>query len=166
MMKKTYVVVALALVLGGCASIRIGDQGHQRLVVKPDPGKPNILISGKSIVVDQEPLVLTRANAGAAITARDGNDITTISWALPLFSDYVFPVGAIVIGAYTEPSNGQTGKPPAGLTCVPGEKVYSCSYNTPTPQNPPVKYKYSIKVKPKAGSGVDEVEGLDPTIWN
>jgi hypothetical protein len=162
MMKKTYVVVALALVLGGCASIRIGDQGHQRLVVKPDPGKPNILISSdRNLVIDQEPLVLTPANAGDAIITFDGKKTTRISWALPLFSNYFFPKdGGIAFSEYNQ--DGSYGRP-IDATCDKDEaKTRTCFYDTP--MQPNTKYKYSVTVIEK--NSTKPPLTLDPSVWN
>jgi hypothetical protein len=160
-MKKAYVAVALTLLFAGCASIRIGDQGYQSLVIKTDPQKPNVSISDDSLVIDQEPIVLKSVNA--ALRASDsGVKRTTITWALPLFSDYMFPEKAVEIGRYTEPDGKTAGPLPQNVICARAGKDYTCSYDTPNGQD--IKYKYSIMVTPKGTARA--VNGLDPTIWN
>jgi hypothetical protein len=159
-MKKSYVAIALTLLFAGCASIRVGDQGYQSLVIKTDPQKPNVSITDDSLVIDQEPIVLKSVNAALRVLD-SGVKRTTITWALPLFSDYIFPDKAVIIDRYTEPS-GPAGPLPQNVTCTRADKVYTCSYDTPN--GPDIKYKYSIMVTPKGAARA--VQGLDPTIWN
>jgi len=160
-MNKSYLAVALAVLLPACAAIRVGDKGYIPLVIKANPQAPNVTISDDSIVVDQEPIVLKSVNA--AILASNGEKLTTISWALPLISNDVFESDAIDILPYDDPT-----KPPQGKTCGPplqGGKVFACSYITPAIGT---KYKYTIQVTRQTPNSAEkrQFERLDPTIWN
>src|ERR1700682_2761037 len=89
-MKKSHIAVILVFMSTGCASVRVGDLGHQRVVLPADPRAPNISIVTESdnkvsIVIDQEPIVLPRPSAAAIAGA--STSTTTISWALPVFSN-------------------------------------------------------------------------------
>lgn len=164
-MKKTCVAVGMVVMVAGCANVRFGDLGHQRVVFPQDPTAPTISIAVDSankdnVVIDQEPIVLP---ASASI-----NNVTTIKWLLPIFSDYVFKPPGIAIGAYTD--NGVPGPPPVNAYCsVDGTangtactaKVCTCSYTTPLAGT---KYEYSVSVKNKT-TGQDLLR-LDPSVWN
>lgn len=161
-MNKSYLAIGLALLLSACAAVRVGDQGYIGLVISANPQAPNVSVSGDSIVIDQEPIVLKSVNA--AIRASHADQVTTITWALPWGSDYLFEPGAISIGLYDDPTH-----PPQGLACAPapapGGKVFACSYVTPASGT---KYKYTIQVTRQSRNSADKIklERLDPTIWN
>ena len=162
-MKKSHIAVILVLMSTGCASVRVGDLGHQRVVLPVDPRAPNISIAtdpgskdikSLSIVIDQEPIVLTDSSIVA--TAGTPPPPITIKWALPLLSNYEFDQSAgIVIGPY------EGGLPPQGLSCKPDKKVYACTYAKPKTGT---KYKYSVLVRDSATQ--QPLERLDPTVWN
>lgn len=164
-MKKSHIAVILVFMSTGCASVRVGDLGHQRVVLPADPRAPNISIvtesdNKASIVIDQEPIVLPRPSAAAIAGA--STSTTTISWALPVFSNYVFDQDkGIVIAPYVE--NNVTGPSPQNLKCSspPNMKVYTCTYDTPAGGT---KYKYSVMVWDSTKQR--SIDRLDPTVWN
>jgi hypothetical protein len=162
-MKKSHIAVILVLMSTGCASVRVGDLGHQRVVLPVDPRAPNISIAtdpgskdikSLSIVIDQEPIVLT--DSSIVVAAGTPPPPITIKWALPLLSNYEFDQSAgIVIGSY------EGGPPPKGLSCKPDKKVYACTYDKP---DTGTKYKYSVLVRDSATQ--QPLVKLDPTVWN
>jgi hypothetical protein len=167
-MKKSHIAVILVFMSTGCASVRVGDLGHQRVVLPVDPHAPNISIAtdpgskdikSLSIVIDQEPIVLTDSSIVA--TAGTPPPLVTIKWALPLLSNYYFDQSAgIVIGSYDggplpEPA------PSSSSICKPDKKVYTCTYKKPPTGT---KYKYSVLVWDSATQ--QTLVKLDPTVWN
>lgn len=164
-MKKSHIAVILVFMSTGCASVRVGDLGHQRVVLPVNPTAPNISIATDSnnkdsILIDQEPIVLSKASSVAVEGSNPLIKVTTIQWALPVLSQYEFDASqGIVIIPY------EAGPAPVpvrgGPLCTPGKKVYTCSYVTP---DSGTKYKYSVLVRDsKTQTPLDR---LDPTVWN
>jgi len=145
--KSIFVVIAMALVLEGCAGHRLGMEGYNAaLVRRPDPMLPNIFIFDDAyIVLDQEPI---------HAQVREGR--VSIAWALPYGSDFTFPDDRAIVLSASE------GNPlPKDLACAiagASAKTFVCTY---TPNRGTATWKYSVRVK----KGTVELERLDPLVW-
>ena len=155
MLKTMFVGGALALMLAACSSVmtmdagRVGEEGYDAArVMRPNPNKPNLFIAEDTathqVFVDQEPIYL-----------RNVDDRVVIAWALPVApARYTFDrEGIQIVGV----ASGAPG--PVGLRCVPGRKIFSCSYNRPPPGT---KYKYTVRVLEDG----KPLPALDPYIAN
>lgn len=151
-MKKSLVIVAgLCALLTACADMRTlytEDQPRTKgyslaFVTVPNPTAPNILIvDGKWIVVDQEPIRPPGYQQG---------DPITIYFALPEGGDYVFPDHGIEIKQHGEFCKAVMGS----------RYVFKCQYRRPVPDT---VYHYVIRVRnERTGTNLRD---LDPTIWN
>jgi hypothetical protein len=138
-------VVALAVLVGGCQTIRVGPEATVRLagetitvvgsegfdpgaVTAPNPNAPNVFIVNGQIVVDQEPL-----RPGA------GQGSVRIVWALARNGGYSFPNDRAI-----ELLPGPDSPLPQGLACgVVGaqKKEFVCKYRHARGQ---WKYKMAV----------------------
>ncbi len=129
MKKNIFFAATLTIGLCGCASPFTG----------PNPANPMVtVVSGRYIVVDQEPIVVPKG-------ARD----FTITWELPRATAYTFSEDGIVIadGRDEFKCNREAGR--TRFTCV-------------NRNSRPGRYKYTIKVM----DGDKPLPPLDPIIIN
>ncbi len=155
---SVFIVSALALLLAGCATIRVGPSetvalGKQTFTVPgvdgfdrtsitiPSPNSPNVFVMNNEITVDQEPL---RPIANA-------QGLVLIAWALDKDSTYSFANdNAITL----DPNLGST-PPKDGFNCrVIGakKKMIVCAYS----RTATARWKYIVRVK-------NDQVGVDPT---
>jgi hypothetical protein len=99
------------------------------------PENPKVFVVGQQIVVDQEPIYITRKNA-------------TVVWELPKDSKLTFPPDGIVIKAERNE-----------FTCrlEEGATRFSCRWDNAKPR---VFYKYTIKVRREG----KDLPPLDPSM--
>jgi hypothetical protein len=157
-MKKTLILGLLIVpIIAGCAALseRVAPAGRMAedagfnaaLITRPNPQLPNVFIGeGDGIVVDQEPIRLSRRDIGP-----DGR--VHIVWALDADSRFTFPRDGIVVGQIV-------GKPPRNLECNvrgPKRKVFVCSF-VPAGK---FQFKYTIN----ALDGDRRLPALDPNFY-
>lgn len=106
---------ACAAVLSACATRPMGSAG-----VPFDAENPRVYVVGKQIVVDQEPIFITRKGA-------------TIVWELPRDQKLTFPADGIVIKAER-----------GDFDCRAEETRFTCRWVNAKPRT---FYKYTIKVR-------------------
>ena len=105
----------------------------------PDPGNPKVsVISGRLLVVNQEPIVVPKGAKNFRIT-----------WELPRGSNYNFPDDGIVV------ENGGKEFDCGRLT---DKRFFYCTFHN----SKPGRYKYTIK----ANDGVKALPPLDPIIMS
>ena len=130
MNKQILIVAALALLLAGC---KPGQPS------KPDPTKPQVVVTDGKVTVDQETIEF----------AADQKDVT-ITWKLPKGS-FTFPQDGIAFdrSAAEEIVKCQPGNGNVEFTCL-------------NRHTKPGKYKYTIKVL----DGQKPLEPYDPFVFN
>jgi hypothetical protein len=152
-MKRTVLLLlAGSLALSGCVVLSPSgrlpdDKGFDPDAVHaPRPTLPNVFVVDGHLVVDQEPIRISRRDA------RDGK--VTIAWALSARSTARWPARERAITIRND--KGQT---PKDWSCAVsrGEKVLSCSYTFA-----PGAFKYTLQVR----DGSIDLPALDPYIVN
>ncbi|MEP6607167.1 MAG: hypothetical protein ABJA83_00635 [Burkholderiaceae bacterium] len=155
-MKKLLLIgIACVGLLSGCAHFqdaRLGLEGfNPRVIRQPQPLLPNVFVVNSRLVVDQEPIRISRREVG-----HDGR--VTISWALAAGSPYTFANKGIEF-----PREPNKGKQPPELDCrVQGSarKIAECTFRPPVGRS---EFKYTIYVQnPQNKSEV--IEPLDPYV--
>ena len=128
---NAFIIIALSLALGGCAHFPMFDCKTQ------DPSNPKVsVVSGKWLVVNQEPIVVPKG-------VRDFR----ITWELPRGTSYSFPKDGIVIDKGAEAFNCGVEKDAQRFTCTIRNFIST-------------RYKYTIKVQ----DGDKPLPPLDPSI--
>ena len=155
MKKWPLIYVAGALVLSGCAHFhdaRLGLEGfNPRVIRQPQPLLPNVFVVNSRLVVDQEPIRITRRQVG-----QDGR--VTISWALAAGSPYTFLNRGIDF-----PREPNKGKQPPAIDCrVQGaaKKIAECTFRPPAGRS---EFKYTIYAE-NGEKKSEVIEPLDPYI--
>ncbi len=152
---------ALAVLLAGCASVRVGPEQtldiggtNVRLVgiegfrpsavTMPNPGQPNVFIVNGRIVVDQEPLRPTQE-------LPSNPPRILVSWALDYSGNYIFPSDTAIAFAPGAPA----------VTCRRGpmNRVIGCVFAKPAVL--PAQWKYTVTVRNEATGAV---QTLDPSV--
>lgn len=139
-MKRIIPIALVSLLVAACAApcpAPVTERIPRAAAV--DPQNPNVtVVDGKSIVVDQEPLVFNKSMTNVVIT-----------WRLPRDGAYTFPKDGIAIqNAGDEFANCHPQANGYAFSCV---NVHAKAGT----------YKYAIKV-----TGTPAVPPLDPTIVN
>lgn len=151
-MKRLALILALcAVALTGCSliektrQVRVGEDGFDPSLVRvPEAVLPNVLVVNGYLVVDQEPIRITRRDVGT-----DGK--VTLSFALPAGSQFRWPPdGAIQIQPV-----------PRAWACIvkgAARRILECRYD----YEPRGKFSYTLN----ALEGDRPLPPLDPTIVN
>ncbi|MCC6193102.1 MAG: hypothetical protein IT518_01415 [Burkholderiales bacterium] len=132
MRTRMLLVVACVATLSACATRMVGPSG-----VPFDPENPKVfVIAGKQIVVDQEPIFVTRKGA-------------TIVWELPKDQKLTFPSDGIVVRAERNEF---------ACRVEEGATRFSCRWVDAKPHR---SYKYTIKVRQDG----KDLPPLDPSMF-
>lgn len=171
-MNRSIIAVAiLAVVIGGCTTVRTPRATLQfdnqsftvsnpngfdgTLFARPDPHAVKVFITDDGqIVLDQEPVRPTVRQGPL------GNEFYVVTWALDNSSSsntYVFPNDSAITFVATTGSS-----PPPGYRCQlagPNRKAIWCLYPK---RDTPFRWKYSITVSKPDGSSLT---ALDPWVY-